>query len=650
MHTRQQRVAFRSDTEPVALPASTPNSDVHPNYAHEFSRLEVFPDAALGPFSPDINRALSTAFGESLEGLSVTRGAQTFNDAVGARASVVGSHIFLNDDITESLESPRSMEIIAHEVAHALRPSSRTKALSDSSDSGERSAHEAGRMVRQGLEGGGVVAGSARAVTGGEAVVQRWESFEHRRSVDQALTNLGPGAQVDPAVAAQLNAKIKLANGLEVSPGQITALMGDLYGRFDEKTGKLDPKASFDQLNNADPKEMNKLLGLLAREDAGEEIAASDWEGATRNRRGTDGSYLELAQRNDSHFSAPGNTGTDNNMGTYAAFHQMALEAAARGDMNTARALEASSMHYLTDRHAGGHNINKADVMNASGRDPGGVLANMAVKTAHDDLNQHGTTVADGSGASWRAYGDGMWEADENAENRRRTAQSVYTSWNELTQAGAGARTPADLEKSGFGAFSTVPQWDQQRQEGAEAVARNATIPDMLLNYGGDAPDAIWGKAKRWFGKNIENPVSDAWDWTKDKAGKAWDWTTDKASNAWDWTKDKAGRAANWVSDTASGAWDWTKQKAGDAKDWIGEKASNAWDWTKETASDAGNWIGDKAQGAWDAAGDAASWAGDKASSAANWVGDKASGAANWVDDHFTLDPREMEFRPWKWF
>jgi Domain of unknown function (DUF4157) len=175
MHTRQQRVAFRSDTEPVALPASTPNSDVHPNYAHEFSRLEVFPDAALGPFSPDINRALSTAFGESLEGLSVTRGAQTFNDAVGARASVVGSHIFLNDDITESLESPRSMEIIAHEVAHALRPSSRTKALSDSSDSGERSAYEAGRMVRQGLEGSGVVAGSARAVTGrASSIGARW--------------------------------------------------------------------------------------------------------------------------------------------------------------------------------------------------------------------------------------------------------------------------------------------------------------------------------------------------------------------------------------------------------------------------------------------------------------------------------------------
>jgi hypothetical protein len=651
MHTRQRRAAVKraSDTT-TASEAISPTPDLTPNYAHEFSALEVFPGTDRGPFSPAVNHALSTAFGESLEGLSVTRAAGAFNDALGARASAVGSHIFLNDDITESLASPQSMEIIAHEVAHALRPSSRTKALSDSGDAAEHTAHDAGRAVRGGLERGNIVPGSARASTGGEAVVQRWESFEHKRSVDQAIQNLGPGAQVDPAVAAQLNAKIKLANGLEVSPGQITALMGDLYGRFDEKTGMLDPKASFDQLNNADPKEMNKLLGLLAREDAGEEIAASEWEGATRNRRGTDGSYLELAQRNDSHFSADKNTGTDNNLGTYAAFHQMALEAAAKGDMNTARALEASSMHYLTDRHAGGHNMNKADVMAASGHDPGGVLANMAVKTAHDDLNNNGTTVANASGDSWRAYGDGMWESDENAENRRRTAQSVYTSWNELTQAGAGSQTPAELEKAGFGAFETVPQWDQQRQEGSEAVARNTSIGDMLWNYGGDAPDAIWGKTKRWFGKNIENPVSDAWDWTKDKAGKAWDWTTEKASDAWDWTKDKAGRAANWIGDTASGAWDWTKETAGQATDWIGDKASSAWDWTKETASDAGNWIGDQAQSAWNAAGDAASWAGDKASNAADWVGDKASGAANWVDDHFTLDPREMEFRPWKWF
>ncbi len=647
MNTRQRRPDRSTQTDTVSLPISPtalmpqPNN---PQYSHDFSSLDVYPGAGRGPFSPEINHTLSIAFGESLEGLSVTRGAETFNDAIGARASVVGSNIFLNTDITESLAAPESLEIIAHEVAHALRPSGGSKFLSQASDAGERQAHDAGRVVRQGLErggisGGGVTPGSARPATGGEAAVQRWESFEHKRSVDQALQNLAPGTQVDPAVQAQLQAKIKLANGIEVTPGQVTALMGDLYGRFDEKTGQLDAAASFQQLNNGDPKEMQKLLGLLAREDKGEKIDASDWESATRNRRGDDGSYLELAQRNNSHFSAPGHTGTDNNLGTYSAFHQMALEAAAKGDMNTARAMEASSMHYLTDRHSAGHNINKADVMDASGHDSGGVLANMAVKTAHDDLNQNGTTVADATGHSWRAYGDGEWESDVNAENRQRTAQSVYTSWDELTKAGAGTQTPAELEKQGYGAIGTVPQWDQQREEGAEAIARNTTMPEMLWNYGGDLPDALVGKAKRAFGKYVENPVSDAWDWTKDKAGQA----------------------ANWVGETASGAWDWTKQKTGQAADWATKQAGNAWDWTKQKASDAGEWVGDKARGAWNAAGDAAnwvgntasdaaSWAGDKASNAATWAGDKASTAVNYVEDHFTLDPREMEFRPWKWF
>ncbi len=679
MNTRQRRTSTAIKTEIHNAPSLEPAAPQapNPNFAHQFGQVSVYPDFQTssleplslqssferGPFSSDINRVLATAFNEPLEGLSVMRGAQNFNQSINARASAIGRSIYLNADIEESLSSPDSMEIIAHEVAHALRPSHGTKLLSDANDSSERAAHGAGRAVRGGLERGLVTSGSASAAPSGEASIQRWEGFEHKRAVDNVFDHddekgnlvLPPGMSVNPAVQDLMQGKadadgkrdgrITLANGLKVTPGEITALMGDLYGRFDKKTGQLDPSASFAQLNNADPKEMNKLLGLLSREDKGEKIEASDWEGATRNRRDKqdgmdrDGSYLELAQRNDSHFSAANNSGTDNNLGTYAAFHQMALEAAAKGDINTARAMEASSMHYLTDRHSAGHNFDKSDVMDASGRDPGGVLANMAVKTAHDDLNKNGTTVSNAAGEEWEAYGDGHWEDKANEGNRQRTAQSVYGSWNELNQAATGAQSPADLEKAGYSAFGNAPQFDQQRQKGAEGMARNTTIPEMLWNYGSELPDAALGKAKRAFGKYIENPISDAWDWTKDKAGQA----------------------ANWIGDTASGAWDWTQEKAGQAVDWAGEKAGDAWDWTKQTASDAGDWVSDKAQGAWNAAGDAADWAGnkageakdwasDKASDAVDWAGDKASSAANYVEDHFTLDPRKMEFDPRKWF
>ena len=63
--------------------------------------------------------------------------------------------------------------------------------------------------------------------------------------------------------------KIKLANGLEVTPGEITAMMGDFYSSFskDEK-GKeqLDTKGSWDQLNKADAKEMQKILEAVRKE------------------------------------------------------------------------------------------------------------------------------------------------------------------------------------------------------------------------------------------------------------------------------------------------------------------------------------------------------------------------------------------------
>ena len=687
MNTRQRRTSTASKTEAHDSPTLEPAAShaQNPNFAHQFGQVSVYPDLQTssfeqssferGPFSSDVNSVLATAFNEPLEGLSVTRGAQDFNQAINARASAIGTNIYLNADIQESLSSPASMEIIAHEVAHALRPARGTKLLSHTNDSSEHAAHDAGRAVRSGLERGAIISGSASAAPGGEASIQRWEGFEHKRAVDDVFAHDGKegtlvlpaGTNVDPAVQDLMQGKadadgkrdsrITLANGLKVTPGEITALMGDLYGRFDDKTGQLDPSASFAQLNNADPKEMNKLLGLLSREDKGEKIEASDWEGATRNRRDGDGSYLELAQRNDSHFSAANNTGTDNNLGAYSAFHQMALEAAAKGDINTARAMEASSMHYLTDRHSAGHNFDKSDVMDASGRDSGGVLANMAVKTAHDAFNEDGTLVKNAAGESWKAYGDGHWEDEANKPNQQRTAQSVYGSWNELNQAATGAQSPADLEKAGYSAFGNAPQFDQQRQEEAEGTARDTTIPEMLWNYGSELPNAALGKAKRAFGKYIENPVSDAWDWTKDKAGKAANWIGDTASGAWDWTKKKAGQAADWAGEKAGDAWDWTKQTTSDAGDWVGDKAQGAWnaagkaaDWAGDKVGQAAGWVGDKAEGAWNAAGTAANWAGDKAEKAVDWAGDKASSAVNYVEDNFTLDPRKMEFDPRKWF
>ncbi|NJK45971.1 MAG: DUF4157 domain-containing protein [Pleurocapsa sp. SU_196_0] len=123
MNTRQRSTTAKHETTTpaprvveTAMPTAAPAPEAR--FGHDFATLEVFAPPERGPFSPEINAVLSTAFGESLEDVTVTRGARAFNDVIGARASAVGSEIFLNDDISESLESPDSMEIIAHEVAH----------------------------------------------------------------------------------------------------------------------------------------------------------------------------------------------------------------------------------------------------------------------------------------------------------------------------------------------------------------------------------------------------------------------------------------------------------------------------------------------------------------------------------------------------
>src|SRR5262249_48366414 len=155
-------------------------------------------------------------------------------------------------------------------------------------------------------------------------------------------------------------------------PGEITALMGDHYGVFDED-GKLNVRASFDQMSKAPREEMDKLLEHVHDEQAGNAVTADDWEKAEAGRKGkkfawTDPetgekkefeqlSYVDLAKRNNAHFS--GRTMEEGNMGAYSELHRMALEEAQKPegerDLDKVRALEAASDHYLTDRHCGGH-------------------------------------------------------------------------------------------------------------------------------------------------------------------------------------------------------------------------------------------------------------------------------------------------------
>lgn len=506
----------------------------------------------------DLTQALVDCFGPGVAQLGWTQGSAGQARALGAEAWCEGREVHLGG-LRPRADDPHSVEVLAHETAHALAEGgSGEELLSRPEDPGERRADEAGRRFREYVTGG--MQGPAPRLSpavGGRAAIHRYESAEHKDAVDGALHELR--SSDDPALKEKaelaqelLGAKIKLGNKLEVTPGEITALMGDFYGVFGED-GQLDPQASFEQLWNADPKEMQQLLSMIEREGRGEEIMPHEWEKVTEGRRSkklryTDPQtgeqrshdqpgYLDLAKRNDSHFSSPLLSGNDNNMGVYAALHEMALQEAERQstlppeerDLNRLRAMESASMHYLTDRHAAGHTFEKQGVMEASGYQeepswwwPGGALAldsisgpgttaNLFVKSVHDDWNEEGVEVKDREGEAWTAHGDGHWADSGNAENRRRTSESVATSFAELQSVLDGGAAP---DNTSYAAFHTVPQWSFRRQREAEEQAESSTFAGVAVEQGVDQAGGYigWGARETWDG--LTAPIEEMmWEW-----------------------------------------------------------------------------------------------------------------------------------------
>jgi len=450
-----------------------------------------------------LNAALGACFDTDLSGISLSHGESVANSAIGAEAHAEGSAISLGSAIDEHGGDLHSMEVIGHEVAHALAGGGSGQTDVDQpGDPGERAANRAGAAFRGFIERGGP-APSLEPARGGRARRHRWASGEHADSVDGAADRVAEsraasGQQVDNAVLGQMGEPVTLDNGVVATPGQITAMMGDHYGVFDDD-GNFDPESSFEQMSHADPRETRRLQQLIEREQEGGEVTTEDWMDATTRWRPEDqDSYLDLAARNESHFSAEEMEGTDNNMGTYSHFHQMALRAAAAGNHNQARAMEASAMHYLTDRHAAGHQFDRSDVgaaVEAGGPSPireTETGQSLFVHVIHDEMNDNGVQVHDAAGASWTAMGDGHWSDESNAENRARTSESVYASYSELNAVMTGA-APADVTRDGLAAHNTVPQFDPEIEAAAERRAGELRVHEVLGQEVAHLPDALGG-------------------------------------------------------------------------------------------------------------------------------------------------------------
>lgn len=102
-----------------------------------------------GPFNPQVNALLSQSFGQSLSDISVARGEGAKNRKISAEAHTIDRHISLGVHIKEDPSDAHSMEVIAHEVSHALaRGGSGQHIINQAGDPGEHAAYDAGRQFK----------------------------------------------------------------------------------------------------------------------------------------------------------------------------------------------------------------------------------------------------------------------------------------------------------------------------------------------------------------------------------------------------------------------------------------------------------------------------------------------------------------------
>jgi LysM repeat protein len=119
-----------------------------------------------------------------------------------------------------------------------------------------------------------------------------------------------------------------------------------------------------EQLANAREDEVEAIANLIRRERQGKPVDTEEWNKATNGR------YVQLAERNEAHFAppdpglvTPSRRSRIDHKAQWERYHELALNRSQAGDKNEALRVNAFADHFLTDAFAGGHLINKRDVM-----------------------------------------------------------------------------------------------------------------------------------------------------------------------------------------------------------------------------------------------------------------------------------------------
>jgi len=332
-------------------------------------------------------------------------------------------------------------------------------------------------------------------------VLARYESAEHLDLGDHYLAELASfvatsegatwakqyGLEKEAAALAQdemLTGKRTIrAGGHDLTPGQVIALGGDFY-------------SSPEALAAANPAEIDELLGTIGQEARGE-LSGSElnakYQEITLKYRSRDDSYIELAKKNEPHF-------TPGNRREWRRLHEEALRLARDPNLtgagfNKAMLYDAFACHFLTDAFAAGHLFDKTtleiEIRNhlhqhaARPANPEmtlyyglvesrGATDLLVLKNVHDRLNVEGVEVKNAKGMAWRTYGDARLKNAK--ETQRIAALAVYLSRLQVYQSRSGGQpNPDDV-------LALLPDDESVRKATQLAISY---IPAAVADIGG---------------------------------------------------------------------------------------------------------------------------------------------------------------------
>jgi len=207
------------------------------------------------------------------------------------------------------------------------------------------------------------------------------------------------------------------------------------------------------------------------------------------------GRYLQLRDNNFDHFA-------DNAWQTYHAGHQVALEIALKAGqdhnlnkLTEAYAVNAFASHYLADEFSAGHIRTPRIPLSTVSDTP--TMGSLLSTYMHNEDDEIGLTVTNQVGDRWTAYGDHYFFEPKNDKNQALLLRALQASADEI-----------------FSAYSTgnLPETDNVKPLVPFLVADNQK-PNSHVN---SAPLFYWDeKTKKLMCRNdIEDPYN--YEWTAD--------------------------------------------------------------------------------------------------------------------------------------